>query len=246
MKNYRMKIQYDGTRYRGWQRQTGREDTIQGKLEAVLSRLNNATTAIDGAGRTDAGVHAGCQVANVHLEKAWSPEELRDKLNEYLPEDIRILEVAEAGGRFHSRLNAKGKTYCYRVLNSDVPHIFDRRYVYRLPDALDMDAMRRAAEALCGTHDYRAFTSNKKSRKSTVRTVDAIGMERIGDEIRFTFSGNGFLYHMVRIMTGTLLEVGMHKRDAGQMEWLLDRGTREDAGFLVPAQGLTLVEVRYK
>ena len=246
MRNIKVILQYEGTRYQGWQKQERTANTIQGKLEALLTKMCGQKVEVDGSGRTDSGVHALGQVANFHLETDKTPREIMDYMNAYLPEDIAVIQAEEVPERFHSRLNAKGKTYCYRVLNSDVPHIFDRRYVYRLPDALDMDAMRRAAEALCGTHDYRAFTSNKKSRKSTVRTVDAIGMERIGDEIRFTFSGNGFLYHMVRVMTGTLLEVGMHKRDAGQMEWLLDRGTREDAGFLVPAQGLTLVEVRYK
>lgn len=246
MRNIKVILQYEGTRYQGWQKQERTANTIQGKLEALLTKMCGQKVEVDGSGRTDSGVHALGQVANFHLETDKTPREIMDYMNAYLPEDIAVIQAEEVPERFHSRLNAKGKTYCYRVLNSDVPHIFDRRYVYRLPDALDMDAMHRAAEALCGTHDYRAFTSNKKSRKSTVRTVDAIGMERIGDEIRFTFSGNGFLYHMVRIMTGTLLEVGMHKRDAGQMEWLLDRGTREDAGFLVPAQGLTLVEVRYK
>jgi pseudouridylate synthase I len=246
LRNIKVILQYEGTRYQGWQKQERTANTIQGKLEALLTKMCGQKVEVDGSGRTDSGVHALGQVANFHLETDKTPREIMDYMNAYLPEDIAVIQAEEVPERFHSRLNAKGKTYCYRVLNSDVPHIFDRRYVYRLPDALDMDAMRRAAEALCGTHDYRAFTSNKKSRKSTVRTVDAIGMERIGDEIRFTFSGNGFLYHMVRIMTGTLLEVGMHKRDAGQMEWLLDRGTREDAGFLVPAQGLTLVEVRYK
>lgn len=246
MRNIKVILQYEGTRYQGWQRQDSTGNTIQGKLEALLSKMCGKKVEVDGSGRTDSGVHALGQVANFHIETEKTPEEIMDYMNFYLPEDIAVIWAEEVSERFHSRLNAKGKTYCYRVLNSDVPHIFDRRYVYAVPDALDMDAMRRAADALCGTHDYRAFTSNKKSKKSTVRTVDSIDMERIGDEIRFTFKGNGFLYHMVRIMMGTLLEVGMHKRDAGQMEWLLKEGTREDTGFLAPAIGLTLVEVRYQ
>lgn len=246
MRNIKVILQYEGTRYQGWQKQDSTGNTIQGKLEALLTRMCGKKVEVNGSGRTDSGVHALGQVANFRIETDKTPKEIMDYMNAYLPEDIAVIQAEEAPERFHSRLNAKGKTYCYRVLNSEVPHIFDRRYVYVLPDTLDMDAMRRAADALCGTHDYRAFTSNKKSKKSTVRTVDSIDMERIGDEIRFTFKGNGFLYHMVRIMTGTLLEVGMHKRDAEQMEWLLVKGTREDAGFLVPALGLTLVEVRYK
>lgn len=246
MRNIKVILQYEGTRYQGWQRQDSTGNTIQGKLEALLSKMCGEKVEVNGSGRTDAGVHALGQVANFHIETGKTPKEIMDYMNFYLPEDIAVIRAEEVSERFHSRLNAKGKTYCYRVLNSDVPHIFDRRYVYAVPDALDMDAMRRAADALCGTHDYRAFTSNKKSKKSTVRTVDFIDMERIGDEIRFTFKGNGFLYHMVRIMTGTLLEAGMHKRDAEQMEWLLKAGTREDAGFLAPAMGLTLVEVHYQ
>ena len=246
MRNIKVILQYEGTRYQGWQRQDSTGNTIQGKLEALLSKMCGEKVEVVGSGRTDSGVHALGQVANFHIGTEKTPKEIMDYMNFYLPEDIAVIRAEEVSERFHSRLNAKGKTYCYRVINSDVPHIFDRRYVYAVPDALDMDAMRRAADALCGTHDYRAFTSNKKSKKSTVRTVDSIDMERIGDEIRFTFKGNGFLYHMVRIMMGTLLEAGMHKRDAGQMEWLLKAGTREDAGFLAPAMGLTLVEVRYQ
>lgn len=245
MRNIKVILQYEGTRYQGWQRQDSTGNTIQGKLETLLTKMCGRAVAVNGAGRTDAGVHALGQAANFHLESDWTPEEIMAYMNEYLPEDIAVIEAAEVPERFHSRLNAKEKTYCYRVLNSDVPHIFDRRYVYALPGKLDMEAMQRAADILCGTHDYRAFTSNKRSRKSTVRTVDAIIIGRAGDEIRFTFRGNGFLYHMVRIMTGTLLEVGMHEREAAQVEMLLQVGTREDAGFLAPAKGLALVEVRY-
>lgn len=245
MRNIKVILQYEGTRYQGWQRQESTGNTIQGKLEALLTKMCGKKVEVDGSGRTDAGVHAYGQVANFHIDTDMSPEEIMDYMNTYLPEDIAVIAIAQMPERFHSRLNAKGKTYQYRVLNSEIPHIFDRRYVYELPGELDVDAMRQAAQLLCGTHDYRAFTSNKRSKKSTVRTVEAIEIERVGDEIRFTFSGNGFLYHMVRIMMGTLLEVGLHERDAEQMQKLLTDGTREDAGMLVPAKGLTLVEVRY-
>ena len=243
--NYRFDIQYDGTRYGGWQRQKTTENTIQGKIEEVLSRMTGEPVQIQGAGRTDAGVHALGQVANGHFQTDLNCEEICEYMNHYLPEDIEILRVCQVSDRFHSRLNAKGKTYRYRVLNSAVPHIFDRRYVYVCPEKLDVEEMRRAAALLCGTHDYRAFTSAKRSRKSTVRSVDSIDIERMGDEIWFTFSGNGFLFHMVRILMGTLLEVGSGKRKAGEMTALLENGKREDAGPLVPACGLALMEVRY-
>lgn len=245
MKNYRMKIQYDGTRYRGWQRQTGREDTIQGKLETVLSRLNNAPAAIDGAGRTDAGVHAGCQVANVHLEKAWSPEELRDKLNEYLPEDIRILEVAEAGGRFHSRLNATGKVYEYHLIKKGCCNVFARKYSWQMTEDLDVERMRSAAEELVGQHDFRGFCSRASKKKSTIRRIDRVEIRETEDSIYLRFEGNGFLYNMVRILTGTLVEIGTGAREPGSIREILEEGSRGLAGETAPARGLTLLSVRY-
>ena len=245
MRNFKIILQYEGTRYQGWQRQESTQNTIQGKLERLLSRIAGEPVEIQASGRTDAGVHAYGQTANFHMDTQLSPEALMEQINAYLPEDIGVISIEEVPERFHSRLNAKGKTYRYRVLNSAVPHVFDRRYVYAFPEKLDVEAMRRAASLLCGTHDYRAFTSAKRSRKSTVRTVDAIEIERIGDELRFTFSGNGFLFHMVRILMGTLLEVGTGKREAEEMTLLLENGKREDAGPLVPACGLALMEVRY-
>ncbi|MDE7013847.1 MAG: tRNA pseudouridine(38-40) synthase TruA [Kineothrix sp.] len=245
MRNIKVILQYEGTKYQGWQRQENTSNTIQGRLEALLTKMCGRKVEVDGSGRTDAGVHAYGQVANFHIDTEMGLQEIMDYMNRYLPEDIAVINIAEMPERFHSRLNAKGKTYRYRVINSSVPHIFDRRYVYVVEERLDVEAMRRAAGVLCGTHDYKAFTSSKKSRKSTVRTVDSITIEKEGDEIRFTFKGNGFLFHMVRIMMGTLLEAGMHKTDEAQIKKLLESGTRQEAGYLVPAKGLALVEVRY-
>ena len=245
MRNIKVILQYEGTKYQGWQRQESTKNTIQGRLEALLTKMCGQKVEVDGSGRTDAGVHAYGQVANFHIDTKMSLSEIMDYMNRYLPEDIAVIDIKEMSERFHSRLNAKGKTYVYRVINGKVPHIFDRRYTYVVEEKLDMEAMEQAAGLLCGTHDFRAFTSNKRSRKSTVRTVDSITIEKKGDEIRFTFKGNGFLYHMVRIMMGTLLEAGMHKTDEVQIEKLLMSGTRQEAGHLVPAKGLALVEVFY-
>lgn len=255
MRNFKVILQYEGTRYQGWQKQESTENTIQGKLEALLSKMTGSKVEVQGSGRTDAGVHAAGQVANFHLDTEKTPAQIMEYMNFYLPEDIAVVAIEEAEERFHSRLNAKGKTYCYRVLNTAVPHVFDRRYVHVVEEKLDMEAMGKAAAFLTGTHDFKAFTSNKRSKKSTVRTIDSIKIERIentfygieglNDEIRFTFSGNGFLYHMVRIMMGTLLEVGMHKRKPEELADILERGLRENAGELAPAKGLTLMEVRY-
>ena len=245
MRNFKVTLQYEGTRYQGWQKQESTDNTIQGKLEALLSKMAGTKVEIQGSGRTDAGVHAAGQVANFHLDTDQSPSQIMDYMNFYLPEDIAVISIEEVPERFHSRLNAKGKTYLYRVINSPVPHIFDRKYAWTVEEKLDVDAMRKAAAFLEGTHDYKAFTSLKKSKKSTVRTVERILIEEVEDEIRFTFNGDGFLYHMVRIMMGTLIEVGLHKKKPEEITGIFEKGLRENAGELVTAKGLTLLEVRY-
>lgn len=247
MRNFRIIVQYEGTRYQGWQRQDSTGNTIQGKLEMILAKMAGLDfVQVDGSGRTDAGVHARGQVANFKIDTALSAEEVMDYLNYYLPEDIGVISIQEVPERFHSRLNAKGKTYCYRIWNSTLPCVFERRYVYEVPERLDLDAMRAAASCFVGKHDFKAFTSNKKSRKSTVRTIDAIQMEKVGNELVMTYSGDGFLYHMVRILTGTLIEVGLGQRSPASVGALLEKNaSREMSGALVPAKGLCLVEVRY-
>lgn len=245
MKNFKMVLQYEGTRYQGWQRQESTENTIQGKLELLLSKMCGKKVEIQGSGRTDAGVHAKGQVANVHLDTDMTADEILAYMNQYLPEDIGVISVEEVPERFHSRLNAKGKIYCYQVINDNLPHVFARRYAYKYPEKLDISAMEKAAGLLCGTHDFAAFTSTKKSKKSTVRTIDGIRITKKDGLLQFTFSGNGFLFHMVRILMGTLLEVGSGKKTPEDVEKILSAGKRELAGPLVPALGLTLVEVRY-
>ena len=245
MRNFRMLLAYDGTRYRGWQRLPGREDTIQGKIETALSRILAQPVEISGSGRTDAGAHALGQVASFHAHTDMAPEAICAELRRYLPEDIGVLEVSEASPRFHARLNAVKKTYVYRVWNSDLPNVFERRFVHQMPEPLDCAAMERAAADLLGTHDFLAFCSNKHLKKSSVRTLDALEIRRIGGEIRFTVTGNGFLYNMVRILVGTLLEVGMHARPADSMPAILESRRRENAGVTVPAKGLFLKEVFY-
>lgn len=245
MRNFRMLLAYDGTRYRGWQRLPGREDTIQGKIETALSRILAQPVEISGSGRTDAGAHALGQVASFHAHTDMAPEAICAELRRYLPEDIGVLEVSEASPRFHARLNAVKKTYVYRVWNSDLPNVFERRFVHQMPEPLDCAAMERAAADLLGTHDFLAFCSNKHLKKSSVRTLDALEIRRIGGEIRFTVTGNGFLYNMVRILVGTLLEVGMHARPADSMPAILESRLRENACVTVPAKGLFLKEVFY-
>ena len=244
MRNLRLDICYDGARYRGWQRLPGRDDTIQGKLETTLSRILEEPIQVDGSGRTDAGVHAMGQVANFHCESDMSCGEILSRLRQYLPEDIGIYSCRDVPPRFHARLNARSKTYCYRIWNSREPCVFQRRYVAVMPQALDLEAMKQAASLLTGEHDFSAFCGNAKMKKSTVRRIDAIDICRQGEEIRLTFTGNGFLYNMVRILVGTLVEVGSGEREVQSIPSLFG-GKRESAGFLAPAQGLCLMEVMY-
>lgn len=246
--NYRIRVEYEGTRYNGWQRQDSTGNTIQGKLEQVLSRMVDCPIEIQGAGRTDSGVHAKGQIANFHLNPPHSekaPREIMAYMNLYLPEDIRITNIAVVPERFHSRLNAKGKIYQYRIWNSDKADVFERRLVYTLEDRLDVKAMKEAAVFFVGTHDFIAFCTNKNKKKSTIRTIESVEIETMGDEIRITYRGNGFLYHMIRIMTGTLIEVGLGKRKPSDITGILEGRNRADAGELIPGNGLVLVEVLY-
>lgn len=243
--NYRAVIQYEGTRYRGWQVQGNTENTIQGRLEALLSRMEGEPVEVHGSGRTDAGVHAAGQVISFRSAKGMSGEEIRSYMNQYLPEDIAVLSVEEASPRFHARLNAVRKTYVYRIWNSPVQNVFERRFQTRIAKPLNTENMRKAAELLCGTHDYRAFCSLKRFKKSTVRTVDEIRIEQDGAEIRIYYTGDGFLYHMVRILTGTLVEVGMGLKRPEDMPGIIESRDRSFAGRLMPPEGLTLLNVVY-
>lgn len=242
--NYRLLIQYDGSRYDGWQRQKTTENTIQGKLEQVLGRMTGMPVEVKGASRTDAGVHARGQVANVHLPDGWKEREILDYLNQYLPEDIGVQEVQAVSERFHSRLNAGAKTYQYRISTDSTKNVFERKYIYPLNQPLDAERIKRAAWYLLGEHDFQSFCA-KKMKKSTVRRLDEIRVEQKKGELRITFRGSGFLYNMVRILTGTLIEVGLGEREPETMGELLARKERAYAGATAPARGLTLLEIQY-
>lgn len=244
MRNIRLDICYDGTRYRGWQRLPGRDDTIQGKIEQCLSRILGEPIEISGSGRTDAGVHAKGQVANFHCSNSLPCDAILAQLRQFLPEDIGILRCQDCAQRFHARLNAREKTYCYRIWNSHEPCVFERRYVAVMPEKLDISAMEQAAKGLEGEHDFSAFCGNPQLKKSTVRIVHRVRIERTGNELRLYFTGNGFIHNQVRIMVGTLVEVGRGQRSAEAIPTLFG-GKRCEAGFLAPAQGLWLMEVAY-
>ena len=242
--NYKLTIAYDGSRYRGWQRLGDSGQTIQGKIEAVLSRMEGREVEISGSGRTDAGAHAMGQVATVQLLGGRSPKEIKDYVNSYLPEDIGILSVEEAPHRFHARLSSSWKTYRYRIWMSEQPCIFERKYCYCPERIPDQDKMREAAQQFLGTHDFRAFHTGK-TKKSTVRTVHSGEFRQVGSELQFFVTGDGFLYNMVRIMVGTLLEIGWGERPVEDITRLLAQSERAQAGFTAPPQGLCLMEVVY-
>ena len=243
--NYRMTLQYEGTKYNGWQKQGNTPNTIQEKLEAILQKLDGEEVEVRGSGRTDAGVHALGQVASFALEHPLPPAEVMDYVNRYLPRDVGVVELSEADPRFHARLNAKGKWYRYRIHQGSVPDVFGRRYSWPCTDMLDIAAMEAAAAHMVGKLDFQSFCDTKPGKKSTVRRVDSITFSREGTDIVIDFRGEGFLYHMVRIMTGTLAEVGAHRLLPGQIPAMLEAKNRKQAGPLAPACGLMLMEVTY-
>ncbi|MBQ7447160.1 MAG: tRNA pseudouridine(38-40) synthase TruA [Eubacterium sp.] len=266
-KNYRLTISYDGTRYQGWQKQKKTSDTIQGKLEEVLKRMQPLygnrggeeaeaglvsedsvrpdEIQVIGAGRTDAGVHAKAMTANVFLDITIDEEGLKDYLNRYLPDDISVDAVKIASDRFHSRFQALAKTYCYSLYCGDAKPVFDRKYVTILEHRPNVERMRRAADDLLGNHDFKAFCGNPKMKKSTWRRIDAVEITEEGDYIRIYYRGNAFLQNMVRIMTGTLLEIGFGRMPADAIPGILASLDRTQAGPTAPAKGLCMMEVHY-
>lgn len=244
MQNYKLTIEYDGSRYYGWEHQPDKP-TIQGKLEDVLSRMTDSEVSVIGAGRTDAGVHAKAMVANCFLETDLSCTEIQDYVNRYLPDDICVLEVKEASERFHARYKAVGKTYCYTCYVGALKPVFNRKYVLCLDAQPDVAKMQQAAALLTGEHDYKSFCGNSQMKKSTVRIVDTIEIVQKKEYLYFNFHGTGFLQNMVRILVGTLLEVGFGKRAPEDMTAILAAKDRKRAGYTVPPQGLCLKKVDY-
>ncbi|MFZ5634495.1 MAG: tRNA pseudouridine(38-40) synthase TruA [Bacillota bacterium] len=247
MRNIKLTIAYDGTDYHGFQEQRGKGlPTIQEELERRLSSLAGRKVQVIGAGRTDAGVHARGQVVNFDAG-GWNIPTGRIPLalNGVLPRDIVALDAGDVPDDFHARFSAKSKEYRYSVHNSRTPDPFLRRYSYFFPRPLDTGAMAEAAEYLRGRHDFAAFKAGGTPVKSTVRTLYDIRVVRSGEMIDLVFLGDGFLHHMVRIITGTLLEVGLEKYPPEEVLRILVSGDRTRAGPTAPPQGLCLIKVSY-
>lgn len=248
--NYRLLIQYDGTDFHGWQVQEN-DRTIQGELERVISTLEGAAVRVIGSGRTDAGVHAEGQVANVELRKEFTALKLQKAINGNIWRDIRILKVEEADERFHARFSAKQKTYLYRVINAPVMSPFWRRFAHHEGRPLDVARMNDAARLFLGEHDWTAFASAHTDGDSKVRDVRAFDVTSQWDEraraslIEFRITANGFLRYMVRSIVGTLIEVGRGERDLDSIQQAILSGDRKAVGATATAKGLTLYKVDY-
>jgi tRNA pseudouridine38-40 synthase len=245
MRVLKLTLAYDGTRFVGWQRQAEGE-SIQGLLEEALARFEGTPVTVHGAGRTDAGVHALGQVASARVSFTHDTTDVARALNARLPEDIRVIDVADVQPDFHARFSASFKTYKYQMRTTAVSSPFDRAYAWHLPEPLDVDAMRQAACALIGTHDFAAFQSTGTATSSTVRTIarsEVLSVPR--GLLTYEITGDGFLRHMVRAIVGTLVEIGRGRRPATDVADLVAGGTRADAGATAPAHGLFLVRVDY-
>jgi tRNA pseudouridine38-40 synthase len=240
-----MTIQYDGTRYKGWQKQKYVEETIQSKIEKVLSKMTGEEIQVIGCGRTDSGVHADNYIANFHTDSDMNVEMMLNYLYEFLPEDIVVKTMKDTAERFHARYNVKSKTYVYRINNNKFRNVFNKKYEYHIDEKLDLEKMRSGAKALIGTHDFQSFTSMKPDTKPTLRTINYINITEEKGNIEIEVNGNGFLLNMVRIIAGTLLEVGRGKLKAEDVEKILKEKKRSEAGPIAQAKGLCLKDIQY-
>ena len=245
MKRVGIVVAYDGTNYSGWQIQPNGV-TIQGVLNETLSRLLGEEIEVMGASRTDAGVHALGNVAVFDTHARMPAEKISFALNQFLPEDIRIQLSEEVEPDFHPRYCDSEKTYEYRILNRTFPVPTERLYSYFYHYHLDVEKMREATSYLIGQHDFASFCGSGAQVKSTIRTITSMSVDRDGDIITIRISGTGFLYNMVRIIAGTLIEIGNEQYPPERMKEILDACDREAAGPTAPAKGLTLIGIRYE
>jgi len=243
MRTYKVIIAYDGTKYQGWQRQTLVSNTVQQVLEETATQLLGYPIELNASGRTDAGVHARGQVASMKVSGKLK-DDFMEEWNAILPADICVQELELMPAGFHGRYAAKSKCYSYLIDTREVPNVFQRKYTCHYPQRLNVDDMKKGARCLIGTHDFSAFTDDK-SEKSKVRTIHKILVEEDGYMIKLSFWGDGFMYHMVRILAGTLLQIGSGEKKVEELPNILESKERNLAGFLAPAKGLCLEEVYY-
>ncbi|MBS5986456.1 tRNA pseudouridine(38-40) synthase TruA [Clostridium sp.] len=244
MRNIKLTIEYDGTSYGGWQKQKNNR-TIQQCIEEAIKLLTGEEVELIGSSRTDAGVHAKGMVANFITNSQIPADKFREAINTKLPDDIGIIKSEEVDKNFHSRYDSKGKTYCYTLVNRYEKVCIGRNYVYQVREELNYDLMKEAAKYFLGKHDFKAFKTNGSSVKTSVRTISGLELELKDDVIKIFVSADGFLYNMVRIIVGTLIEVGKGKIKPEDIESIIRNGDRSNAGPCVPPNGLVLEKVFY-
>lgn len=244
MRNIKLTIEYDGKDFKGWQKQPNKPN-IQGEIERAIYNITKEEVDLIGSGRTDAGVHALGQVANFKTNSNIPIEKLALAINSQLKNSIIIKKAEEVDERFHSRYNAKHKTYRYIINNSPCGTAIYRNLEYCFPIKLDVAKMQEAAKYFEGEHDFKAFKSSGTSAKNSVRTIYNASVKQEGEKIIIEFTGNGFLYNMVRIISGTLLDVGLQKIKPEEIKNIIEEKDRQKAGKTLPAHGLYLVEVKY-
>ncbi|WP_369901186.1 tRNA pseudouridine(38-40) synthase TruA [Bacillus manliponensis] len=245
MNNYKLTIQYDGGRYKGWQRLGNSDNTIQGKIESVLSEMVGEEIEIIGSSRTDAGVHALHQVANVKLNGDWTTDEVKKYLTRYLPQDISVIDVTLVPDRFHARYNTKAKTYLYKIWNEEHTNPFMRKYSMHVEQKLDIEKMKKAAQHFIGSHDFTAFSNAKSKKKSMVREIYSLSITKENGFIQIRVNGNGFLHNMVRKIVGALIEVGLGRMDANEIPAILEAKQRNAINCLADGNGLYLEKIDF-
>lgn len=244
VRRIKLTVEYDGTNYHGWQIQNN-VSTVQGEIEKAVYKITGEKTRVVGAGRTDKGVHALAQAAHFDTGSKIPADKFARALNTALPEDIAVISSEEVTPDFHSRFSSTGKTYEYRILNREIRSPIMAKRAWHIRGILDIKSMEQAASFFVGEHDFESFCASGHSVQTTVRTVFSSEWTNDGDCLIYRISGNGFLYNMVRIITGTLIEVGLKKRTAESIPLLLNSRDRNLAGITAPPQGLYLVKVHY-
>ena len=245
MKNYKIIVQFDGSKYKGWQKYKDSDLSIQEKIEAVLSKMSGEEIHVTGCGRTDAGTHAENYTANFHTNSKMSPKLILNHLYEFLPQDIVVKSVEEVDERFHAQHNVKSKTYVYSITKGKFRNVFNRKYSYHPIEKLDLIKMRTAAEYLIGTHDFQSFTSLKEGSKSTIRTINSLDIIENGMVIEIVINSNDFLLNMARLVVGVLLEVGENKMEATDVQNILKSKKRAEGAPMAQPKGLCLRDVHY-
>ncbi|MCR4802620.1 MAG: tRNA pseudouridine(38-40) synthase TruA [Lachnospiraceae bacterium] len=247
MRNIRLVIEYDGSRYDGWQKQKRKgSNTIQEKIEEVLEKMEGKPVELIGGARTEAGGHAYEQIANFKTDSKKKMYEIKHYLNRYLPMDIAVLEVDEVPERFHSAFGARAFIYEYKITMGDVPSVFQRKYNYYCFQQLDAEKMREASKYFLGKHDFKAFSDNKRMKKSTERVIHEIDIYADMEEMSITIQADDFWPRMARIMVGTLIEVGRGEIPPEKVKDIIESKDREQAGETAEAKGLFLQEIIYE